>query len=223
MGARLLDAELAAHQTDLDQIPAERLTAYLADANLAEIDALLADIGLGNRLPPWWPGGSWPGEGEAPAPPQAADPHPTACDPGHRGHGGDLRALLPPHPRRRHRRPVQPGQGARGPSPGVPQPRQPPRPSATSGWTWSGRSDPDGDFTSTIRVEVGNRRGTLAIVAAAIAEQGSNIENVQSRERDGMTSTLEFMLSVRSRHHLAHIMRRLRRLAQVERIVRLVH
>jgi (p)ppGpp synthase/HD superfamily hydrolase len=82
---------------------------------------------------------------------------------------------------------------------------------------------PSGDFTSTVRVEVGNRRGTLATVASAIAELGSNIENVQTRERDGMTSNLEFTLSVRSRHHLAQIMRRLRRLSQVERIVRLAH
>jgi (p)ppGpp synthase/HD superfamily hydrolase len=49
---------------------------------------------------------------------------------------------------------------------------------------------------------------------------GSNIDNVQSRERDGMTSNLEFVLTVRSRHHLARIMRRLRQIAQVVRILR---
>jgi (p)ppGpp synthase/HD superfamily hydrolase len=72
-------------------------------------------------------------------------------------------------------------------------------------------------------VDVGNRLGTLATVAAAIAEQGSNIENVQSRERDGMTSALEFVLTVRGRAHLARIMRRLRQIPLVMRIVRVSH
>jgi (p)ppGpp synthase/HD superfamily hydrolase len=83
---------------------------------------------------------------------------------------------------------------------------------------WSG--EPAGDFSTEIRVEVGNRRGALATVAAAMAEQGSNIENVQSREKDGMTSTLDFLLCVRDRSHLARIMRRLRQIPLVMRISR---
>jgi (p)ppGpp synthase/HD superfamily hydrolase len=58
------------------------------------------------------------------------------------------------------------------------------------------------------------------MVAAAIAEQGSNIENVQSKDRDGMTTALEFLVGVRSRRHLARIMRRLRQIPLVIRIVR---
>jgi (p)ppGpp synthase/HD superfamily hydrolase len=81
-------------------------------------------------------------------------------------------------------------------------------------------AEPGGEFTTAIRVDVSNRLGTLATVAAAIAELGSNIENVQSRERDGMTSSLEFVVTVRSRAHLAHIMHRLRQIVQVVRISR---
>jgi (p)ppGpp synthase/HD superfamily hydrolase len=83
---------------------------------------------------------------------------------------------------------------------------------------WSG--EPAGDFTTEIRVEVGNRRGALATIAAAIAEQGSNIDNVQSREKDGMTTTLDFLLSVHDRSHLARILRRLRQIPLVMRISR---
>ena len=36
----------------------------------------------------------------------------------------------------------------------------------------------------------------LATIASAIAEQGSNIENVNSREKDGMTTTLDFLVNV---------------------------
>jgi (p)ppGpp synthase/HD superfamily hydrolase len=74
-----------------------------------------------------------------------------------------------------------------------------------------------------IRVEIGNRRGALAVVAAAIAEQGSNIENVHTKERDGMTSALEFLISVRGRKQLARVIRRLRQIPLVMRIARVSH
>jgi (p)ppGpp synthase/HD superfamily hydrolase len=81
-------------------------------------------------------------------------------------------------------------------------------------------SDPNADFSTEVRVEVGNRRGALATVAAAIAEKGSNIENVQSLEKDGVSSTLDFLLTVHGRQHLAQIMRRLRAIPLVMRIHR---
>jgi (p)ppGpp synthase/HD superfamily hydrolase len=84
---------------------------------------------------------------------------------------------------------------------------------------WS--QDPKAEFTTEIRVEVGNRLGALATIAAAIAEQGSNIENVQSRDKDGMTTTLDFLVNVKGRDHLALIMRRLRQIPLVLRITRL--
>ncbi|OQX44834.1 MAG: hypothetical protein B0D86_04810 [Candidatus Sedimenticola endophacoides] len=60
----------------------------------------------------------------------------------------------------------------------------------------------------------------LATVAAAISEMGSNIENVNMEERDGLTSTLHFAMTVKDRKHLANIMRRLRALPQVLKISR---
>jgi guanosine-3',5'-bis(diphosphate) 3'-pyrophosphohydrolase len=79
--------------------------------------------------------------------------------------------------------------------------------------------DPKAEFATEVRVEVGNRRGALAIIASAIAEQGSSIENVQSRDKDGMTTRLDFTINVKSRDHLALIMRRLRQIPLVLRIV----
>jgi GTP pyrophosphokinase len=81
--------------------------------------------------------------------------------------------------------------------------------------------EPGGEFKTEISVEVGNKRGVLATVAALIADMESNIENVGIEERDGLTSTLRFKICVRDRKHLAHIMRRLRALPQVMRITRL--
>ena len=64
-------------------------------------------------------------------------------------------------------------------------------------------------FEVSIKLMVTNQRGVLARVAAAIAEAGSNIDNV-GMEGDGAYTTMTFMLQVRNRHHLAQVMRSLR-------------
>jgi (p)ppGpp synthase/HD superfamily hydrolase len=61
----------------------------------------------------------------------------------------------------------------------------------------------DEEYPVEIGVLVADRRGVLATVAAAIGNADSNIENVGMEERDGMTNTLLFTISVRSRQHLA--------------------
>ena len=77
------------------------------------------------------------------------------------------------------------------------------------------------DFNTEIQVAVRNRRGSLATVATAISEMGSNIENVLMKEQDGRTSTLQFVITVNDRRHLANIMRHLRVLPAVLRINRM--
>ncbi|HEC84592.1 MAG TPA: hypothetical protein ENI48_05040 [Thioploca sp.] len=76
-----------------------------------------------------------------------------------------------------------------------------------------------GEFIVDICVEVHDRRGVLATVAAGITNMGSNIKLVSNENRDGH-STLTFCLSVRNRVHLAAVMRHLRRLENVTRIQR---
>ncbi len=78
----------------------------------------------------------------------------------------------------------------------------------------------EGEFPVELRVDVANRRGVLATVAAAISELEANIENVDMEERDGRHSALLFTISVRNRDHLAAIMRRIRGIESVVRIVR---
>ncbi len=65
-----------------------------------------------------------------------------------------------------------------------------------------------------------NQKGVLATVAAAIAEMDANIENVQTEDRDGFYSTLNFVIGVTDRRHLARIIRRLRAIKEVLRITR---
>jgi GTP pyrophosphokinase len=79
---------------------------------------------------------------------------------------------------------------------------------------------PVGEFTTGIRVQSANQRGVLAALASKISDEGSNIENVSFEERDGITSTIIFLLTVNSRQHLARIMRIIRSTPEVYRVQR---
>jgi len=76
-------------------------------------------------------------------------------------------------------------------------------------------------FVVSIRVTVANQRGVLAKVAAAIAEHGSNIDNVSMDEDRSAYTGMQFTLQVTDRLHLARIMRGLRHIPEVIRIARM--
>jgi hypothetical protein len=83
-------------------------------------------------------------------------------------------------------------------------------------------TEPGHMFDVSIKVVVGNQRGVLAKVAAAIAEHGSNIGNIAMEEEDGSPYTvLYFTVQVENRMHLARVMRGLRVLPDVVRIFRI--
>jgi len=84
--------------------------------------------------------------------------------------------------------------------------------------------EPDitGLFEASIRVVVKNVRGVLARLAAEIAETESNIVNISMDEDSGDATTLFFTLQVTDRIHLARILRALRRVPEVVRITRYV-
>jgi len=78
-----------------------------------------------------------------------------------------------------------------------------------------------GDFLAELKLKAENRRGLLASVAGEISSAGASIENVQMPERDGSEALeMRFVVMVRDRVHLARVLRRLRRLAPVQRVVR---
>jgi GTP pyrophosphokinase len=77
-------------------------------------------------------------------------------------------------------------------------------------------------FSVNIKLVVSNQTGVLAKVAAEIAQNGSNIENVSLEPGDSSAYTdIHFTLQVSNRLHLAQIMRGLRRHPEVIRINRL--
>jgi (p)ppGpp synthase/HD superfamily hydrolase len=75
-------------------------------------------------------------------------------------------------------------------------------------------------FHAALRVTVTNQRGVLAKVASEIAGAGSNIDSISMEEDRALYAPMLFVLEVANRQHLARVMRALRRLPEVEKIVR---
>ena len=81
-------------------------------------------------------------------------------------------------------------------------------------------SSVEGEFPVEIRVQAANERGVLATVAAAISDAGANIQNVDIEDRDGLYSSMTFLIDVADRQDLAQVMRRIRPIRFVNRIFR---
>jgi len=221
LGRRLLEKNLTTMGISLDDIPADRIENLVAELKVESFDDLLAEIGLGRRMP-LLPARSLLAEGE-PAEAQAAS-----------SAGSDKRPLIIKGTEgtvvtfAKCCRPI-PGDPILGfmstgrgivihteSCKNVAEYRD--RPERWLDLQWEDHIE--ADFVVEIRMLVVNRRGVLATVAAALSEMEANIENVHMEERDGMYTTMTFAIAVHDRQHLARIMRRLRSLEMVMRINR---
>ncbi|MEY6431282.1 bifunctional (p)ppGpp synthetase/guanosine-3',5'-bis(diphosphate) 3'-pyrophosphohydrolase [Thioalkalicoccus limnaeus] len=217
LGRRLLDAELATYALEFESVDPGRLATYLDEAELNEVSDLFAEIALGNRSPALvaYCLAAVPDEAQVSVPRRLAIKgtegvalkYARCCRP---IPGDAIVGLF--HPGRGifvHRREC----GHLGD-----HVRQRGR-CLDLDWAESNEAE----YTTQIRVDMVDRPGALATVASVIAEMRSNIENIQSLERDGMITTLEFLINVRGRQHLARILRRVRRIAAVVRTGRVTH
>ncbi|OBS08327.1 bifunctional GTP diphosphokinase/guanosine-3',5'-bis pyrophosphate 3'-pyrophosphohydrolase [Acidihalobacter prosperus] len=216
LGRRLMEKSLSAAGKTLESIDPERLAELLAAWGLADLDALLNDVGLGNRLAPLATRRllGETDEGDAPA----SGGKPLVI----RGSEG----LVLTFAKCCYPLPGDPVAGVLSAGRGLVVHRETCRnvvefrdkPDRWMPLQWA--DEPSGEFAAAIRVMVSNQRGMLAQIAARIAETDSNIENVSFEERDSMLTTMTFVLSVRDRRHLARIMRRLRAVPAVTKITR---
>jgi len=76
------------------------------------------------------------------------------------------------------------------------------------------------EFQANLRVEIVNHQGALAKITNIIAAEGSNIHNLSTEERDGRVYLINLRISVRDRIHMANVMRRIRVLPEVLRTSR---
>ncbi|MDR6965485.1 bifunctional GTP diphosphokinase/guanosine-3',5'-bis pyrophosphate 3'-pyrophosphohydrolase [Shewanella putrefaciens] len=76
------------------------------------------------------------------------------------------------------------------------------------------------EYQANLRVEIVNHQGALAKITSIIAAEGSNIHNLSTEERDGRVYLINLRISVKDRIHLANVMRRIRVLPEVLRTSR---
>jgi guanosine-3',5'-bis(diphosphate) 3'-pyrophosphohydrolase len=216
LGRRLLEKTLGSVGYSLAELPEQSIQDYLNECELGSLEELLENIGLGNRMPLLvarrLAGTSEETRGSR------GDKAPLAIK-GTEGMVVSFAKCCRPIPGDPIVGFVSAGRGVvihRDDCKNVADFRN--RPEKWIDVEW----EPDvmGDFVAELRLEVANQRGVLAMVAAAIADTGSNIENVEIEERDGMTTTMTFSVAVHGRRHLARVMRRIRSISLVMRIVR---
>jgi guanosine-3',5'-bis(diphosphate) 3'-pyrophosphohydrolase len=220
LGHRMLDRALEELRTSLDRLPQERIEAYLVEARYPRLEALLADIALGNRMPAQVavalaqqePAA---GEGEGRAPAQER----ILITGNERGVVSFANCCMP-----------IPGDEIMGyhtagkgivvhriDCPNVAEYRKSPERWVDIGWD----REVTGDYSVALRIEAENRPGVLAQIAAAIAQAESNIEGVEYLERDSNVAAIRFSIEVKDREHLAEVIRRTRRLGVVHGVQRL--
>jgi guanosine-3',5'-bis(diphosphate) 3'-pyrophosphohydrolase len=222
LGHRMLDRALDAIDSSLDAIPAAQLDAYLAEQRLRRLEDLLADIALGNRMPQQVAealarGQQGLGLGMRHAPRAGEKIMITGAERGVVTYG----VCCNPVPGDEIMGYLSAGKGVvvhQLACPNVAEFRKYPERWVAIDWD----RQVSGDFRCQLRIVVDNRPGVLATVAAAIAEERSNIENVEYQERDPSTATLLFTLEVRDRKHLADVMRRVRRSGVVHGVARAI-
>ena len=217
-GHRMLDRALDARSISLDSIEPQVLQHYLSDQRLRRLEDLLADIALGNRMADQVAAQLHElqgGKRKRRKPRSREKIHITGAERGvlsfgnccHPVPGDDIFGYM------------SAGKGVvvhRDECPNAVELRKVPDRLVAMAWD----REVKGDFKVELRIEVVNRPGVLAVVAAAIAEVGSNIENVEYIERDAMTATLLFTIEVHDRKHLADVMRKVRRAKVVSAVYR---
>ncbi len=218
-GHRMLDRELIIRSVSLDTIPTDALEGYLEEHHYQRLEALLADIALGQRMPgPVADHFAQLAGISAPGSVSPVSRETIAITGAERGVISFANCCLP-----------VPGDtifGYLSAGKGIvvhrlecPNAEELQRESERClAIEWDRKVE--GDYKVKLRIDVLNRPGVLATVAAALAETGTNIENVEYIERDFTASTLMFTIEVQNRIHLARVMRRVRHSAVVNAIHR---
>ena len=216
LGQRLINQSLGESNLSLDDVTPESLASAIGELGMKDVDELYEKIGLGERLAPLVARRLMPAEPAEEG--TITQPAPLAI--------AGTEGLLVSYARCCFPIPHDPifaflssGRGIvihRENCVNVEDYRK--HPEKWLPVTW--QALPDRLFSSEVRVEVANRTGVLAAVAAAISSTDTNIDRVSVEERDSDTSELVFELKVHDRKHLARIVRMIRRMPDVQRVTR---
>ena len=205
LGHRMLNRALADVGGNLDALPDGVLRNYLDENRMRRLEELLADIALGARMPALVARQLWRGDA-AGGPSRDQVVRISGSERGVLSFGNCC-LPIPGDPIIGF---LSAGKGLvvhQTTCPNVAEMRKQPERVVRVDW----EAEVSGDYRTQLRIDVVNRPGVLATVAAAIAEANSNIENVEYLERDAHSASLLFTIEVRHREHLAEVMKRVRR------------
>jgi GTP diphosphokinase / guanosine-3',5'-bis(diphosphate) 3'-diphosphatase len=223
LGHRMLDRALESLDTSLDRLPADRLDGYLSEHRYPRLEALLADIALGNRMPVQVAQVLARLKPDTPDLVDAIQALPAGdriLITGSEGGVISFANCCMPIPGDEVMGYHTAGRGIvvhRLDCPNVADYRKSPERWLAIGWD----REVSGDFHAALRIEVENRPGVLAQVAASVAQAESNIDGVEYLERDTNIAVMRFAIEVSDRKHLADVIRRVRRLNVVHGVQRL--
>ena len=222
LGHRMLARELDAHELPLDSISEDQINEVLSALKIDSFDALLSEVGLGDRPAPLvarmfqHPELSATQELQKTHTSDATDPllikgsegmiinFPKCCFP---IPGDNVIGLLTA------------GRGLTVHRPSCPSFAEfKDRPERWVDVAWA--ESIDRDFLVELRIDVYNERGVLATIAATIADLEANIEEVDTQERDDHYAYMTVTVSVRNRKHLADVIRALRNVPTIHRVIR---
>ena len=227
LGRRMLERELESHGLSVDRLDPEQLNAVLTNFKLDGIERLYTEIGLGNRPAPLVVRMLLPENVEPPADPAAArrraaaqanPPVPLAI----RGTEG----MVVTFPKCCYPLPGDSIIGFLTAGRGIVVHQQhcanvADYRSAPEKWIdvqWA--PNVEREFSVELSLDVINRRGTLATIAAAVADANANIEDVNISERNERNTNIRFVITVRDRKHLADVIRAVRGVKTVVRVAR---
>ncbi|MCC7198354.1 MAG: bifunctional (p)ppGpp synthetase/guanosine-3',5'-bis(diphosphate) 3'-pyrophosphohydrolase [Gammaproteobacteria bacterium] len=219
LGEKLLGSALEEFAMRYRDIPRARLEAVAKGLGMADADDLLTRIGLGERMAPLVARRLLPDESGTAAPSSAQAPIAIA---GTEGLLVDYARCCFPIPFDPIAAFLSTGRGVvihRDICPNVSGSRK-----QADKWipvVWE--KLPHGLFSVGLKVEVNNRTGVLAAVAAQIAATDTNIEHVLvTAQQDDEHSTITFEVKVKDRTQLAKVVRAIRHMPDVQKVERMM-
>lgn len=222
LGGRLLEKELAAFGIVFGQIKPSHLQQFLQMLKLSSKDELLEAIGLGNKMPALVANQLAQTDISAAIKLTETTSSPTPLI----IKGGD--GMVIAFAKCCYPIPDDHIVGFFNPGKGIVIHRSECRNSYTGKKTQASWLDAEwsasvtGEFCVEMKMEVINRLGTLATIAATISAMDSNIENVIVDQEGGEVSINKFTIAVKNRLHLANIIRRLKTLDIILKITRVI-
>ncbi len=216
LGRRLINQELLSYSLSLKKVPKARLEQLLKEVGVADEDALLEQVGLGERLAPVVAGLLAQARDDSDAS-TAAQRKPLEIA-GTEGSVVSYAHCCYPIPGDEIVGFMSSGRGIvihRDRCRNLAEYRKQPAKWIPVNWTRGIKAD----FESEIQVRTLDRVGLLAEVAGRISAAHTNIEHVRV-DRDGDASALAFRLKVRDRRQLAQVVRSIRTIPGVVRVSR---